>query len=175
METNVVNSKNIMLKNGLYLGLASTALSVAIYATGKTYETGLIFGVITFIISLSIYIYTIRLGIKQFKTENSNLLTIAQALKIGVGIALVGGIIIAIYTYIFTTIIEPEYYEKMTQIQLDKLQEMFPNTDVEEAKRQQGEPSQYITILGSVGGSLFLGLIISLIAGAVMQKKEQTY
>ncbi|GIJ96321.1 hypothetical protein CAPN001_08900 [Capnocytophaga stomatis] len=180
METNAVNSKNIMLKNGLYLGLTSIAMSVIWYATGNTYSTNPLMGTLLTIIGLGISIFFIVVAIKKFKAENNGYLFLSQALKIGIGVALIGGVIAAAYALLFTTVIEPDYFEKLLEVQRQAMIEANPNL-TEQQLQAMGEMAEkfslspFTTFTFSIIGSLFSGLIISLIAGAVMQKKEQVY
>lgn len=179
METNVVNSKNIMLKNGLYLGLAMVLVNVIMYVSGMTYSGNTLMGIITTILKFALMIFFIVLGIKQFRTENSDFLRLSQALKVGIGIALVMAIIEAVYSLLFTTVIEPDFNDKILDVQRAAMIEANPNLTQQqldgaiEISRKFMSPVFALPI--SIVWNLFLGLIISLIAGAVMQKKEQTY
>lgn len=178
METQV-NNKSIMLQNGLYLGLASVALAVIFYVAGLTYNTNMLVSILSGGLGLVLMIYFIVTGIKRFKNANGGFLNLGQALKTGIGIALVGAIIVSLYTYVFSTVIEPDFHEKIFQIQIEKMREENPNITEEQitagAEMMKKFSSPLISFISSVIWSIFLGLIISLIAGAVMQKKEQTY
>ena len=47
-----VNSKKIILNNGLYLGLATVALSIIMYVTNMIYDQNWIVGLISFILMI---------------------------------------------------------------------------------------------------------------------------
>lgn len=179
METKVVDSKNIMLKNGLYLGLAIVLLSVIMYAFGMTYSGNSVVGTINFGLKIAFTIFFIVLGIKQFKAENSGFLVLGQALKVGIGIALVSALIEAAYVLLFMTVIEPDFVDKMLEIQRTVMSETNPNLTAQqldgaiEMSRKFMSPVFSLPI--SIIGNLFLGLVISLIAGAVMQRKQETF
>lgn len=79
-----VNSKKIILNNGLYLGLATVALSIIMYVTNMIYDQNWIVGLISFILM----IVFIAMGIKAFKAQNNGYLSLSQGLKVGLGIAL---------------------------------------------------------------------------------------
>lgn len=179
METNVVNSKSIMLKNGLYLGLAIVVVYVIMYASGLVYSGSMVAGFASGMLRFAIMILFVVWGIKQFKMENSGFLMLAQALKVGIGIALVSALVEVAYNLLFTMVIEPDFADKMFEVQKTVMLEQNPNLTTEqlEAGREMGKKfsSPMFTIPISIVWNLFLGLIISLVAGAVMQKKEQIF
>ncbi|MDO4783068.1 MAG: DUF4199 domain-containing protein [Capnocytophaga felis] len=179
METNVVNSKDIMLKNGLYLGLAIVLVNVVMYASGMIYNGNTVVGILSSVLKFGLMVFFIVLGIKQFRTQNSGFLMLGQALKVGVGIALVMAIIEVLYSLIFTTVIEPDFFDKMLEVQKAAMIEANPNLTEQQLdgaiEMSRKFTSPVFTLPISIVWNLFLGLVISLIAGAVMQKKEQEY
>ena len=44
-----------------------------------------------------------------------------QGVKVGVGIAVIAGLIVVVYNYIFMTFIEPDFMMQMTEIQNQNL------------------------------------------------------
>jgi hypothetical protein len=173
MENQELSPKQIMLNYGLMLGFASILINVALYAMGKTYDPHWSVGVISIIISVVVII----LGIKQVKILNGGFLSLSEALKTGLGIALVSGIISILYTLIFTNFIEPEYFARMLEVQQQKMLETYPNFTDEQleaslamAKKMSGP---IITSAMVIIGSLFFGFIISLIGGLIMKKSDE--
>ena len=169
MENQKSSSKQIILNYGLILGVVSVLLSVAIYAMGKIYDQGMIVMLTSFVIMAVI----IFMGLKNFKAGNSNALSLGQAIKIGLGIALIGGIIGIIYNQIFINFIEPDFMENMMKIGEQTMLEQNPNmTDeqIEMAKEMQGKMSSpLIGAAFGLIGSLFFGFIISLIEGLILK------
>jgi uncharacterized membrane protein (DUF106 family) len=173
MENQEITPKQIMLNYGLLLGFASVLINVALYSMGKTYDPHWSVGVI----SIGVTVVIIILGIKKIKELNNGFLSLSEALKTGLGIALISGIITVIYTLIFTNFIEPEYFARMLEVQQQKMLETYPNfTDeqleasMEMAKKMSGPAiSSAIAIIGS----LFFGFIISLIGGLIMKKTDE--
>ena len=176
MKTSRMDSKSIMLRNGLYLGLTTVIVGVVIYAMGLTFSGNMVVGIANtglWFISMLLFIV---LGISQFKKEKAGFLTLREALKVGIGIALIGAIISIIYSLIFSTVIEPNFNEKVLELQREKMLEMNPNLSSDQLENaievSRKLMSPLFTIPVTIMWNLFLGLIISLIAGAVMQKKE---
>jgi len=172
MENQKSSSKQIMLNHGMILGLVSVLMSVVIYAMGLIYEQDWKVALLSFIIMAVITF----MGLKKFKEGNNNLLSLGQALKIGLGIALIGGIIGVLYNQIFINFIEPDFMENMMKVGEQKMLEQNPNmTDeqLEVAKGMQEKMSSpLIGAAFGIIGSLFFGFIISLIEGLILKRTE---
>lgn len=174
METQKLQSRKFIINYGLLLGLASIVLSVILYVLDMHMQQGWLTGTLSFAIMAGIIIY----GINEFKKNNGGYLTLGEALKIGVGVALIAGIIGAIYQFIFMNYIEPDFLDKMMELQFEKMIEDNPDMTEEQINMsmEMGKKfsTPWITTAFSIIGSLFFGLIISLIAGLIM-KKENTH
>ena len=113
--------------------------------------------------------------IKKVKELNGGFLSLSDALKTGLGIALISGLISVIYTYIFTTIIEPDFFINLAQIQEQKL--IDAGMTDEQIETQLGLMAKMsgpmITSAFAIIGSLFFGFIISLIAGLIMKESKE--
>jgi len=160
-----------MINNGLILGLISILISVTVYALGKTYDQHWSVGVISFLIMVAIIV----MGIKKFKASNGGYLSLGEAIKIGLGIALISGIISVAYTYVFTSFIEPDFFINLAQVQEQKwIDQGLTDEQIEGAKVMMDKMSNPMMTAGfTVIGSLFFGFIISLISGAVMKEKNE--
>ncbi len=173
MKDQEMSPKQIMLNYGLILGFASILINVVLYAAGKTYDQHWSVGVVSIIITVAVII----LGIKKIKELNNGFLSLSEALKTGLGIALISGLIAVVYTLIFTNFIEPEFFARMMEVQQQKMLEAYPNfTDeqleasMEMAKKMSGP---VMTSAIAIIGSLFLGFIIALIGGLIMKKSDE--
>ncbi len=173
MENQKSSSKQIMLNHGLQLGVVSVLLSVSIYAMGKIYDQG----IWVMLISFTIMAVIIFLGLQKFRNSNNGLLSLGEALKIGLGISLVGAIVSIIYTQIFLNFIEPDFMVNMMKVAEQKMLESNPNlTDdqIETALSIQKTFSKpIIGIAMAIIGSLFFGFIISLIEGLILKKTDE--
>lgn len=168
---NQVNSKSIILNYGLYLGLIGVFIHLIFYATGNLVELGWLSGIIGFIAMIVLLI----LGIKKFKTENYGFLTFGQALKVGVGVAVISAVITTIYTLIFTNIIEPGFQEQVMELQKQAWIDAGLNEDQIESSEAMAKKfnSPMITAPLAIVVSAFFGFIISAIGGAIMKKTEE--
>ncbi|AZJ35734.1 DUF4199 domain-containing protein [Tenacibaculum singaporense] len=168
---NQANSKNIILNYGLYLGIIGVFIHLAFYASGTLIKFGWLSGIIGFVAMIILII----LGIKKFKTDNNGFLTFGQALKVGVGIALISAVITTVYTLIFTNVIEPDFQAQMMEVQKQTWIDAGMTDEQIEASEAMSKKfsSPVITIPLSIVVSAFFGFIISAIGGAIMKKTEE--
>ncbi len=173
MEIEKIPVKKTILNYGLLLGIVTVTIGIVMYLTNNTLKPHWIFSVIS-ILSL---IIIISYGINTFKTNNNDYLTLTDALKIGIGIAIIGGLINVIWLLLLTTVIEPNHYQQLIELEKEKLMER----NLSKAKIEQSISamekiiSPFFTITISLIGNLFFGFIISLIGGLIMKKEQELY
>ena len=105
METKNVNFLSIVLKNGLLLGLASVAFNVVLYVTDLLYTDSTLMGILTWLVATAISVVFIIMAIEQYKKANEGFLSIGEAIKVGVVVAVIAGVIGAIYQVIYLSLI----------------------------------------------------------------------
>lgn len=172
METQKTEAKKFVLNYGLLLGILSVILGVIMYVTNAYLDPSFIYTILGFLI----LVVVISLGIKAFKNENSNYLSLGEALKVGIGIAVIGGIISAIWTFLLMNYIEPDFMAQMSDVSREKMLEMNPNMTQEQIDTAMEFnakfTSSWMMMAFSLVGNLFFGLIISLVAGLIMKNKN---
>jgi hypothetical protein len=171
METQETSPKQIMLNYGLMLGLATVVISVANYAFGNAYEPHWSIN----ILSIGLMIAFMVLGIKKVKESNEGLLSLGEGLKTGLGIALISGIVGIIYFLLFVNFIDPDFFTTIATIQEQKwLDANMTDEQIEGAKAMMAKMSgPGITSSFMIVFTLFIGFIISLIAGLAMKQSEE--
>jgi cytochrome c biogenesis protein CcdA len=171
---NQANSKNLMVNNGIILGVASVLFLLVMYATGNHLAPHWSASVVNAIIFIGIIVY----GIKQYKAANNDFLSWGQGVKVGVGVAIVGGLIVVIYNYLFMNFIEPEFMSQMMEVQNQAFLDQGLTEEQIEAANAMTSTFSSPGILAAVGIISYAigGFIISAIAAAIMKKsEEETY
>tara|TARA_R110001583_G_scaffold73326_1_gene204170 strand:+ start:87 stop:617 length:531 start_codon:yes stop_codon:yes gene_type:complete len=167
------SSKQVMLNYGLILGVVSILIAVVNYAFGDAYKPHWIISVI----GISVTIAVIVFGLKNIKESNGGFLKLSEALKIGLGIALISALIYVAYLYVFSSFIEPDFYQNLIIVQEQKLIDDNPNFTDEQLEVSVAMMKKFVgpgvTTAFTIAGSLFFGFIISLIAGLIMKKTQE--
>ena len=167
------SSKSLILNYGLYYGLIIVFTNLILYAVGMHLTTN--GGLINIgVLAICIILFPI-LGNSKYKESNGGFLSWGQAVKIGVGIVLIGTLINVVYGRIFSTLIEPDFYTQVAEVQTQGYLES--GLTEEQAKAQVEMQSKFQgTIIGDALGLLFfafLGFVVAAIAGAVMKRTEE--
>ena len=170
MEHETAPIKPIAYTYGLYSALVSIAVLVIMYAANL--DKSWILSGASFVLGVLILVY----GIRAYKLSNANVLSVGQAIKVGLAIAVVGGVITAIYSYVHYEFVYPEFIEMQMDTAQEKMLEQNPNMTQEQVDQAMKMSSMFMNStffsLMSIVGSLIFGLIISLIAGLVMRSDD---
>jgi len=152
--------KNSVIRYGTY-GLVFALvvfLSVLYFGQGMEFSTQEVIGYVTMTTSL-LFIY---FGIKHFRDkENNGELGFGKAMSIGLLISVFTGIGIAIADFIYTTTINPEFFEQYKAVM--------------RSQGYEGEIPEYSS--GFMSFIMFvtvmiIGLVISLISALMLQRKN---
>ncbi len=176
MENQQKSTSKITLHYGIILGVVSILLSVILYALGMHYDQDWKQATFGFLIMATV----IYLAIKKYKDFNDGYLTIGEAIKTGIGVAVVGSIISVVYSLIFMNFIEPDFIANVMEKAEVQMIEQNPNLTDDQVEQGlafvEKLTSPLVISAISIMGGLFYGLIISLIIGLVLKKnKEEQY
>ena len=170
MEQQPKTSK-FSMQYGLFLGLASIAFSVLQYTQGLHYEQD----PITMVVGFGLLLVFIILGIVAYKKANNGLISLGQAIKVGVGISLIGAVLGTLYFFIFMNVIEPDYLDKVLAIGREAAIERQPDIDRDALDQGLEFQRKFFPVFLGVGIliNVIVGLVFSLITGLVVKKTEE--
>ncbi|MBK5213768.1 MAG: DUF4199 domain-containing protein [Flavobacteriaceae bacterium] len=168
METQTDSLKKIAFNFGVILALLSIVLQVISYVLDVHIDRPWWLTVLQTLISIAVLAY----GIKAYKTANAGFLTLSQALKVGLAISLVAGIIAVVFNYIFMNYIDPDFVQKTLDFTHEQL--IKANMPQDQIEMRMNMSAKLMTPLFMTGisliATLFFGFIISLFTGLVMKK-----
>ncbi len=174
METQKASVKKIALNYGLILALLSIVLSVLAYVTDNHLDRPWWITVLSTLIMIGAIVY----GLKAYKNEIGGFMNLGEALKVGLAISLIAGIIGAIYNYIFVTVIEPDFVNQMLEMTQENMIEQNPEMTESQMEMAMGLSEKFMSpgIMSamSIIATLFFGFIISLISGLIMKQNRPT-
>lgn len=172
MEAQQATAKKFVLNYGLTLGILMVLLGVIMYVFNYHLEPHWVFSVISFLIFIAVVAY----GIHAFKKENGGFLSLGEAIKVAVGIALIAGILSGVWTVLLATVIEPDYMTQLTEMQRENAREQFPQLTEQQldSSMEMGAwaNNPWVAFLLGLAGSLLFGLVVGLIAGLAMRQKR---
>lgn len=172
METKKLSTGKAALIYGLILGAIGVAFSIILHVMELDYQRSWA----NTAISILLIIILIVVGIYQFKTSNGGFLSLKEALKVGIGVALVGSIISIIYLLVLTNVIAPEFVDKSFEIAKPAMQEQYPKMTSAQIDDIIATQKKYfwITYPTIVIFNLFIGFVTALITGLALKKTKDT-
>ena len=111
-----------------------------------------------------------------FKKSNANVLTLGNAIKLGVVIGVISALVYLIYGILFNYVIDPEFMNQLMEAMRDKM--VVDNPDVSQAQLDQSMKvmeMMFDPFIGSafwIAMSALFGLIWSVIGGLVMRSNS---
>ncbi len=175
MEAQPGSVKKIALPYGFLLALATIVISVIVYVMGMTYEQPWWQSALNFVLMAAVISY----GLKAFKASNDGFLSLGEALKTGLAISLIAGLIGSIFTYVFIEFIEPDFAVNMLEATREKMIDQNPEMTEEQMEMALGMTEKMMSpgVMVAIGiiASLFFGFIISLVAGLIMKQDKPAH
>ncbi|MBY0486063.1 MAG: DUF4199 domain-containing protein [Flavobacteriaceae bacterium] len=166
-------------KSGLIYGLLFGVIMILEFVIGYVMNIdpqtnrsyGITINVLNFLLLPLVFIY---LGCDNYKMKlNSGFVSFGQCLKIGVTICVIAGLIYSVFSSVFGMIF-PEYFEEMFRKMRIVMTEKSPEMTSEQIDMAISFSKKFmnpvIAIPSTVVMFAFIGLIYSLIIGAIVKK-----
>ncbi len=131
-------------------------------------------GMLVNILLFGITFYTLFLGVKEVRdTELNGYLNMGQAFRSGMKIAVIAGVIGAVFTFIYMKFIDPD----MTDAIMENAEDQWDKMNVPEEQREMSRKITGIFLNPLIMAPFMLvwvafwGVIKSLIAGSILKKE----
>ncbi|MFD1095698.1 DUF4199 domain-containing protein [Salegentibacter chungangensis] len=164
--------KSVAYPYGLMLAIYSILVLVLIYLMNIDQENWVI-GTVNSLVTIVLYI----LALRTFKKKNGGFMKLKEALKVGLAIAAISGIISAVYAYIHYSFVYPEFLDMMYEKSyLDITERNMPQAQTDQAlelSKMTLSPLFFATTTLIL--NLFFGFLISLIVGLIMKRENPAY
>ncbi len=166
-----VKTSSFMLLYGAILGVLSAIFSFMLYTMDMHYQGGAFVTIVSIVLSTALY----AVAMYQFRKANNNLMSFWQGVKIGVGVAVISGIIVILFNILLTKVIDPDTMTKAMNFQREQLIESTEMT-IEQIDAQLEMMQQFQTpAIQAAFGLLFsviFGFILSLLPAAFLRRYE---
>ncbi|MFD2561348.1 DUF4199 domain-containing protein [Aquimarina rubra] len=175
MKSKSIPIKKYIVKYGILFGIASIIFSLTSYLMGNYTEQGLVH----LVIRLFITITSIIIGQLSYRKNNDNYISLGEAIKIGVGIIVLGGLMAIIWEILLLKVIDPEIITELADNQIKKIAENAKDFTLENMDRKieltNKITSPHIMLIGALAENIFIGFLFSLIGGLIIQKKRDPF
>jgi hypothetical protein len=167
MPTEFIPVKPYATKFGSLFGSYSILILVLLYVFNQ--DTGTVFSILNFIITISIVWYAIHL----YKIDNGGLLDLTTSIKLALGVGVIGGLIYGIYTFLHYNFVEPEY---ILEMKINMEAEMEAQIQQQQMSAEEAEMTRNMSgvfaspfVLGTIGllSIIFKTFIVGLVVGMI--------
>ena len=176
MEDNQAQTGKVALKYGVILGVIGIVFNLMLYYQDSHYQLDLKRIFFTIGLSLVFIVVGSFIGIQEFKTKNDGYLKFKEGMKIGVGMALIAGIIGIAFSFVLAKIIDPEMEQKAieyaTEMMLDS--GMDP-VEIDKQMESQKNSNVYWQVAGGLVFNLIIGFVGSIIPALILKKDKPAY
>jgi len=128
-------------------------------------------------LSYLILIAGLVLAMRDFKSNNYGYMSYGQGLGIGSLLSAIFGLLSGIFSWIYTTYIDPEFMGRMQEVQRTKMLEQgLSDEQIDAALGMAAKFQNPLTmIFGSMAVFLIIGFILSLIIAAIIKNKRPEF
>ncbi len=158
------------LTYGAIYGIVGIVLSVIFYVLNLQFKGW------TQLVSLVVSILVIVYCLKNYRNEYlGGYASYGKLLVMSLTVAVVATILTTIYTYILINVIDPEYIQKATQFQIDRLSSnpRIPEAQLDRIiERMESRMNNQRTLLMGFAMGIVITFIIGLIASAFIKKEQ---
>jgi len=170
MET-TVNQNKIVLKWTIISVITSIVITYIFQFTNVDQSSGIKY------LSYIPFIVYLFLAQKEYKDQLGGYISFGQAFSTGFKYAIFSGIILAIFTYLYLSILSPQVYEKAMVDAQQKLtdQGQLSSEQIDSAMEITRKYGVLIGTFGSIIGSAVIGAILGLIGAAIFKNERPLF
>ena len=158
-----------ILKYSLLASFIVIAIKLLVYFTHSQFSQ---FGIFSGLISLALLVIPLVLAIKDKKNEQGGFITLKEIMKVGLGISVITGVIVCVFTYLYFQFLDHETLSQLisqTEDFMKKENKLQSEIDVQIiALKEFYAPFKQAT--GTLTGILISGLILSFISSTFLVK-----
>ena len=125
------------------------------------------------IIGMLLYPIIVYLAIKSLRTAQGEHISFGKALGVGTLACAIAGLMSGLFQYVYLNFIDPAAIDEIVNASLEMMESFGTPEDVmeEAAESTRNGYTLVRSTASGLGMGAFLGLIVSLIAGAIMKKE----
>ncbi|WP_298546074.1 DUF4199 domain-containing protein [uncultured Aquimarina sp.] len=118
-------------------------------------------------------------GMVMFKKTNDNYISLGEALKIGIGIAILGGLLAILWNLLLIKVIDPNIITQLEEKNIKHIIDSGSDFTQENIEKQIAITRKYTSPLIQIGSAitenLLLGIVFGLIGGLIIRKKRDPF
>ncbi len=155
------------LNYGLILGGISVAFGLMLFSMDAHTSQDTSNTVIGIVLAVGVVIWALI----SFRKANAGLMSLGQAIKLGIGVCLVSGVIYIAYLLLLSNVLDTDFITKIAENTRAAAQEAGVMTEAQIEQQYQGTIDYFwISYPFILIGAIIQGLVIGLIGGLIFKK-----
>tara|TARA_B110000240_G_C13281323_1_gene360197 strand:+ start:136 stop:657 length:522 start_codon:yes stop_codon:yes gene_type:complete len=169
-----MDTRKFAMNYGAYLGLALVVVSFLVYLFGLEEQKSILPSLLNNFLMIGAIVYSITSYRDKF---NKGFISYSNSLKLGTSVVFFASVVLAFYTFIFVTFINPDYLLNIINIAEQEILNSNPEISDEEldmalTMTQKMLQPQWMSTLSVLGGT-FMGFFYSLIVSFFVKKENE--
>ncbi len=171
------------LTYGLYFGLVLIALSLVLWML-NVIPGKISTGILLFLVNIAIYAGLLYYATRRYRDDSlGGFISYGKALSFALMVVVVASVINAVYSYIFNTLIDPGYLERISKITMENTESWMRERGLSQEQIDQamarvesrGVANAMKSSFQALIGGTITGFIIALITSAFAKKTEEVF
>ena len=172
MEENQPKTGKFSWNYGLILGGVSLVFGIMLYLQEMHTSQSPVLMVVGILMAAVV----VFLGVQSFKKANGGYLKLGQALKLGAGILLIGGVISILYQVVLVNYMDPDAPSKIMDARLGpSLQEGKITQEQFDQQKKQSIQYWWMGYPFILIFNVLIGLVLGLVFGLILKKDKPAY
>jgi hypothetical protein len=168
-----MDTRKFSMNYGAYLGLGLIVISFFVYILGLEEQKSIVPSLLNNFLMIAAIVYSVKVYRDNL---NGGYISYSQSLKLGTSVVFFASVILAFYTFIFVTFINPEYLDNILKVAEQEI--LYSDPEISDADLDMAlsmtqkmlQPQWMITL--SVLGGTFMGFFYSLIISFFVKKQD---
>ena len=168
-----MDTRKFSMNYGAYLGLGLIVISFFVYILGLEEQKSIVPSLLNNFLMITAIVYSVKVYRDNL---NGGYISYSQSLKLGTSVVFFASVILAFYTFIFVTFINPEYLDNILKVAEQEILNSDPeisdaDLDMALSMTQKMLQPQWMITLSVLGGT-FMGFFYSLIISFFVKKED---
>jgi hypothetical protein len=122
------------------------------------------------------FIAFLFLGQKEFRDQLGGYMKFGEGFGIAWRYGIFGGLIMAVFIYLYYAVLSPEMYTKMLEEQRDAMAAKGLSSDqVDQGMQMMSKMGMVFVVIGAAIGTAIAGIIVGLIGAAIFKKERSAF
>ena len=172
MEDQNLELKKYISQYGALLGGISVVFGLMLFSMDMHYQNETSTTIVSLVLTLGVIVFAQY----SYRKDNENFMSLSQAIKIGLGMGAVSGLINVAYFLVLSNVLDPEMMNKALEMGMNQFLDQNPEASQDMINQVESMQEKFSgPIISSsflIIASLLTSFVISLITGLILKRNR---